>query len=169
MRAFFGSGLETGFSMKFDSPASGRATLSGSGSGRSVVDGGTISEEGGGVGGRRATGLTKGGGLFGAGTGAVTGLAVVNNRSKTWVLIVAMFALRTVSLFAFATLKAAWRAPSTMTTVASHCDCCNTARRAASPTGCPERHCLLLSRNSSLAPDRNRTFEPDGRFLMETQ
>ena len=136
MRAFFGSGLETsGLAMKFDSPASGKATFSGSGSGRSVVDGGTISEEGGGVGGRKATGLTRGGGLCGAGTGAVTGLAVVSNRSKTCALMVAMFARRTVSLFAFATLKAAWRAPSTITTVGSQGDCCNTARRAASPTG----------------------------------
>mmetsp|Transcript_3282 Transcript_3282/g.8011 ORF Transcript_3282/g.8011 Transcript_3282/m.8011 type:complete len:299 (+) Transcript_3282:103-999(+) len=154
--------------MKFDSPASGRATFRGSGSGRSVVEGGTISEEGGGVGGRRATGLTKGGGLFGAGTGAVTGLAVVSNRSNTWALIVAMLLRRTVSLFALATLKAAWRAPSTITTVASHGDCCNTARRAASPTGWFARHCLLRSRNSSLAPDRNRTFEPDGRLRIDT-
>ena len=100
MRAFFGSGLETGFSMKFDSPASGRATLSGSGSGLSVVEGGTILEEGGGVGGRRATGFTRGGGLCGAGTGAVTGLAVVSNRSNTCALITAMLLRRTVSLFA---------------------------------------------------------------------
>ena len=64
--------------MKLARPASGRATFSGSGSGRSVVDGGTISEEGGGVGGRKATGLTKGGGLCGAGTGAVTGLSLIH-------------------------------------------------------------------------------------------
>ena len=121
--------------MKLARPASGRATFGGSGSGRSVVDGGTISDDGGGVGGLRATGFTRGGGLFGAGTGAVTGLAVVSNRSKTCVLMAAMLLRRTVSLFALATLKAACLAPSTMTTVASHCDCCNTARRAASPTG----------------------------------
>ena len=122
--------------MKLARPASGRATLSGSGSGRSVVEGGTISDDGGGVGGLKATGFTRGGGLFGAGTGAVTGLAaVVNNRSNTCALIAAMLLRRTVSLFAFATLKAACRAPSTMTTVGSHWRRSKDRSRAASPTG----------------------------------